>query len=42
MQLLAVPFVPNRYEFFYLANKNILADQMDFLKTQFSKNGRWS
>ncbi|MDH3635941.1 MAG: HNH endonuclease [Gammaproteobacteria bacterium] len=42
MQLLAVPFVPNRYEFFYLANKNILTDQMDFLKTQFSKNGRWS
>jgi hypothetical protein len=42
MQLLAVPFVPNRYEFFYLANKNILADQMDFLKTQFSKYGNWS
>jgi hypothetical protein len=42
MQLLAVPFVPNRYEFFYLANKNILADQMDFLKSQFSKNGIWS
>jgi hypothetical protein len=42
MQLLAVPFVPNRYEFFYLANKNILADQMDFLKTQFSKHGIWS
>ncbi len=42
MQLLAVPFVPNRYEFFYLANKNILADQMDFLKTQFSQNGKWS
>ena len=42
MELLAVPFVPNRYEFFYLANKNILADQMEFLKTQFSRNGRWS
>ena len=41
MQLLAVPFVPNRYEFFYLANKNILVDQMDFLKTQFSKHGIW-
>ena len=41
MQLLAVPFVPNRYEFFYLANKNILADQMHFLKSQFSRNGTW-
>ena len=39
MELLAIPFVPNRHEFFYLANKNILADQMEFLKTQFSKNG---
>ncbi len=42
MELIAIPFVPNRYEFFYLANKNILADQMEFLKTQFSRNGRWS
>ncbi len=42
MQLLAVPFVPNRHEFFYLANKNILADQMEFLKSQFSTNGKWS
>ena len=42
MQLIAVPFVPNRYEFFYLANKNILVDQMEFLKSQFSKNGSWS
>lgn len=41
MELLAVPFVPNRHEFFYLANKNILADQMEFLKSQFSKNGKW-
>jgi hypothetical protein len=41
MELIAIPFVPNRYEFFYLANKNILADQMDFLKTQFSRNGTW-
>ena len=42
MELLAVPFVPNRHEFFYLANKNILADQMEFLKSQFSKNGKWN
>lgn len=39
MQLLAVPFVPNRYEFFYLSNRDVLADQMDFLKTRFSSNG---
>ncbi len=42
MELLAVPFVPNRYEFLYLTNRNILADQMDFLKARFSKNGSWS
>ncbi len=39
MPLLAVPFKPNRYEFFYFANKNILADQMEFLRVQFSSNG---
>jgi len=39
MHLLAVPFVPNRYEFFYLSNRDVLADQMDFLKTRFSVNG---
>jgi hypothetical protein len=42
MELIAIPFVPNRHEFFYLVNKNILADQMEFLKSQFSGNGRWS
>jgi len=41
MELLAVPFVPNRYEFLYLANKNVLADQMEFLKAQFSCKERW-
>ncbi len=41
MQLLAIPFVPNRYEFLYLANRNVLADQMQFLKARFSKNGCW-
>lgn len=39
MQLLAVPFVPNRYEFFYLSNRDVLTDQMEFLKTRFSVNG---
>jgi len=42
MQLLAVPFAPNRYEFFYLSNRDVLADQMDFLKPRFSKRVSWS
>jgi len=36
MSLLAIPFVPSRHEYLYLANRNILADQMDFLKSGFS------
>ncbi len=38
MQLLAIPFAPNRHEFFYLSNRNVLADQMAFLRTSFSSN----
>ena len=34
--LLAIPYEPNLFEFLYLANKNILADQMEFLRTGFS------
>ena len=41
MQLLAVPFAPNRYEFFFLSNRDVLVDQMEFLKTRFSTNGSW-
>jgi len=41
MELLAIPFAPNRYEFFYLSNRDVLADQMDFLKTRFSKRVSW-
>jgi len=37
MELLAVPFVPNQYEFLYLSNRNVLADQMEFLKARFSQ-----
>ncbi len=40
MPLLAVPFKPNRMEYLALANRHILADQMEFLKTGFSKNMR--
>ena len=35
MELLAVPFAPNIYEYFYLDNRNVLADQMEYLKTKF-------
>lgn len=38
MKLLGVPFKPNIYEHFYLRNRKILGDQMEFLKTNFSKN----
>lgn len=41
MKLLALPYCPNTAEYLALTNSNrILADQMDFLKTQFSKNCR--
>lgn len=35
LELLAVPFAPNLYEYFYLENRNVLEDQMDFLKVRF-------
>ena len=38
MQLLAVPFAPNQYEFLYLSNHNVLADQMQFLSARFSRH----
>jgi len=41
MQLLAIPFVPNRYEYLYLSNHDVLADQMEFLKARFSSNSSW-
>lgn len=40
MPLLAVPFQPNKMEYLALANRNILADQMEFLRSGFSKNMR--
>ena len=36
MELLAVPFTPNKYEFLYLSNHNVLADQMEFLSARFT------
>jgi len=35
MKLLAVPFEPNLYEWFYLANRTVLTDQMEYLKVRF-------
>lgn len=35
MELLAVPYTPNRHEYLYLSNRRILADQMEFLKRGF-------
>lgn len=40
MPLLAVPFKPNKMEYLALANHHILADQMSFLKTGFSRHMR--
>jgi len=42
MKLLAVPFRPNKSEYLALANRNILADQMEFLTKGFSKNMKQS
>lgn len=40
VQLLAVPFIPNRAEFLVLSNRRILADQMDFLSRRFQSGSR--
>lgn len=41
MKLLAIPFAPNPFEYLFLANHNILVDQMDFLAGSFSKKRDW-
>ena len=38
VQLLAVPFTPTHAEYVYLQARNILADQMEFLRTHFPRN----
>lgn len=40
MELAYLPYVPSHVERLILANKNILADQMDFLKAMLPKNSR--
>ena len=37
MPLLAIPYAPNWAEYLALSNRRILADQMAFLRTQFSQ-----
>jgi hypothetical protein len=40
VQLLYAPYVPNRAEFLILANRRILADQMEFLKQHVAAHSR--
>jgi len=40
MKLLYVPYTPNRSEFLILMNRHILADQMDFLLANVTKDSR--
>jgi 5-methylcytosine-specific restriction endonuclease McrA len=40
MKLLYVPYAPNMFEKMILKNRNILADQMDFLKARVPKHSR--
>lgn len=42
MELLAVPFAPNLFEYFYLKSHVILADQMDFLSSKFTGQRLWN
>lgn len=41
MELLAIPFRPNIFEFMYLANRRIRGDQMAFLQARFSGRRDW-
>ena len=38
MQLLAVPFTPTHAEYVFLQGRNVLADQMEFLRTHFPRS----
>lgn len=38
MELLAVPFVPTHAEYVYLMGRNVLADQMEFLRAHFPRS----
>lgn len=40
LELLYLPYAPNRSEYLILMNRNILADQMEFLKAMIPKESR--
>jgi len=40
MELLAVPFTPTHAEYVYLQGRQVLADQMDFLRAHFPRKSR--
>ena len=40
MKLIAIPFVPTHAEYIYLRARNVLADQMEFLKAHFPRKSR--
>lgn len=42
MPLLAIPYQPTLAEWLVLANRRVLADQMEFLRPRFSKHSRWA
>lgn len=42
MELLALPFIPNNFEYMYLAGRKVLFDQMEYLKTSFHNNRAWA
>ncbi|MDG2035852.1 MAG: HNH endonuclease [Pseudomonadales bacterium] len=41
MELLAVPFTPNIYEFMYLSNRQIVGDLMEYLRARFRSANRY-
>jgi CRISPR/Cas system Type II protein with McrA/HNH and RuvC-like nuclease domain len=42
MLLLYLPYKPCRWEHFILQNRNVIADQMDYLKSKLPKHSRYS
>lgn len=42
MELRAIPFTPNAFEFMYLASHNIKSEQMNYLSGRFTENRRWA
>lgn len=42
MELLAIPFTPNAFEYMYLLNRSIVGDQMEYLCARFrNRSRRW-